>query len=244
MVFTNGIVAIIYVSLLGSTSFGFAPGFSTLTVRPGHTFCEALSASAGDDQGSKDEGSKDEGSEDDATCGKKTKFVDDGTRAGPETLTDRFKYSVNALMGNYDPEEGEDSEEAVADTFAIADALVKEKGGWPAVFDFVAVGSVRPIFECGDGSSCIFILTCRFAPWLVAGRGVRVELRGGSQGGDSEGSKFHARGEECGDEIHEGFVLAEGRGREDTFLNIQGAGPGAEHKIQVLNMTKKHQFKS
>ncbi|GMH69300.1 hypothetical protein TrST_g1122 [Triparma strigata] len=140
MVNASAIVAVVCVLLGSNTSFGFAPGFSTLTVRPGHTFSEALSASAGDDQGG-DEGSKDEGSEDDATCGKKTKFVDDGTRAGPETLTDRFKYSVNALMGNYDPEEGEDSEEAVADTFAIADALVKEKGGWPAVFDFVAVGS-------------------------------------------------------------------------------------------------------
>ncbi|GMH70572.1 hypothetical protein TL16_g05442 [Triparma laevis f. inornata] len=75
------------------------------------------------------------------SCSGKAKFVDDGTRQGPETLTDRFKYSVNALMGNYDPVDGEDSEEAVADSFAIADALVKEKGGWPALFDFVAVGS-------------------------------------------------------------------------------------------------------
>ncbi|GMI45151.1 hypothetical protein TrCOL_g599 [Triparma columacea] len=74
---------------------------------------------------------------------KKVEFTNEGigggedTRKGPEDLTDRFKYSVNALMGLYDPPDGAtDNEQSNKDSFAISNALLK----FPVEVEFVAVG--------------------------------------------------------------------------------------------------------
>ncbi len=58
-------------------------------------------------------------------------------RECPTKLPDRFKYSVNALMGLYDPPSPEeDNENDQRDSMAISKALLK----WPQVCEFVAVG--------------------------------------------------------------------------------------------------------
>ena len=68
---------------------------------------------------------------------KKVTFTDPDGRKGPEDLTDRFKYSVNALMGLYDPPDGKtDNEQNNKESFAISNALLN----FPIEVEFVAVG--------------------------------------------------------------------------------------------------------
>ena len=65
----------------------------------------------------------------------------DPDRLGPETLSNRFLYKVNSLMGEFDPPpEVTDDETTGAASLAVTNALVNAKGGWPTKYDFVAVG--------------------------------------------------------------------------------------------------------